>query len=66
MRDVVARKVPLVMRCELYATACIAGGLVFAGLLHINTSYPWCVIASFTNTVSLRLCSFKWGWRILF
>ncbi len=64
MRDVIARKVPLVMRCELYATACIAGGLVYAGLLYAGAPYLWCIAASLLTTISLRLGALKWGWRV--
>ena len=64
LRDVIARKVPLVMRCELYATACIAGGCVYAGLLYAGAPYLWCIIGSFLTTVSLRLGALKWGWQL--
>lgn len=64
MRDVIARKVPLVMRCELYATACIAGGLVYAGMLYAGAPYLWCIVASLVTTISLRLGALKWGWRV--
>ena len=32
MRDIVCRQIPMILRKEIYATACIAGALVFIGL----------------------------------
>lgn len=64
LRDVLAREIPMAMRCELYATACIAGGLVYAGLFYSDLPYLWCIIGSLLTTLSLRLGAIRWGWRI--
>jgi hypothetical protein len=36
IRDVLAREVPMILRTEIYATACIIGGIVRDGLLHLQ------------------------------
>lgn len=35
IRDVVLNQVPLIFRKEIYASACIAGGILYAGLNHL-------------------------------
>ena len=36
MRDVVCREVPCVMRGDVYASACFAGGLTYAALFALD------------------------------
>ena len=63
IRDVICREIPLVMRGELYATACIAGGLVYAALLYLGAPYVWCILGALLTTVFLRLGAIYWGWQ---
>jgi uncharacterized membrane protein YeiH len=37
IRDVLTNEIPLIFRKEIYATACLIGGIVFVGLEHINS-----------------------------
>ena len=62
LRDVICREIPLFMRGELYATACIAGGAVYGFLLYSGASYEWCIALSLLTTVLLRLGAIHWGW----
>lgn len=64
IRDVICREVPSVMRNEPYASACLAGGLVYAALFSQDISYIWCILGSLITTISLRLGSLHWGWHI--
>ncbi|QJR81930.1 trimeric intracellular cation channel family protein [Alteromonas pelagimontana] len=63
IRDVICSEIPLVLRGGLYATACIAGGLVYAALFLLDVSYGWCIIASLATTVFLRLGAIRWNWE---
>ena len=36
MRDVICNEIPLIFQKEIYAIACVAGSLVFIGLLHLG------------------------------
>lgn len=63
MRDVICREMPLVMREELYSTACFCGGITYATLFLLEVSYLWCIIGSFLVTVFLRLGAIHFGWR---
>ncbi|ASM56162.1 MULTISPECIES: trimeric intracellular cation channel family protein [Pseudoalteromonas] len=63
MRDVICREIPLVMREELYSTACLSGGLTYAALFLLGVSYIWCILGSLFITVFLRLGALHWGWQ---
>jgi len=63
MRDVICREVPLVMRDELYSTACFCGGLTYAALFLLDVHYIWCIIGSLFVTVFLRLGALHFGWK---
>lgn len=63
MRDVICREVPLVMRDELYSTACFCGGLTYAALFLLNIPYMFCIIGSLFITVFLRLGALHFGWK---
>jgi len=64
IRDVICREVPTVMRSEPYASACLAGGAVYAALFSLNVDYIWCILGSFFTTIFLRLGSLHWGWHL--
>ncbi len=64
MRDVVCREVPYVMRGDVYASACFAGGLTYAALFTLDISYLWCILGSILVTVLLRIASLHWGVKI--
>ncbi|RZF80734.1 trimeric intracellular cation channel family protein [Pseudoalteromonas sp. CO325X] len=63
LRDVICAEVPLVMRQELYSTACLLGGLTYAVLFHLDIAYLWCITGSVLVTVLLRLGAIHWGWQ---
>ncbi len=63
IRDVICKEIPLVMRGELYATACIAGGLAYAALLYLGAPYIWCILGALFTTMFLRLGAIHWGWQ---
>jgi uncharacterized membrane protein YeiH len=60
IRDVLAREIPMVLRSEVYATACIAGGsgYVLALILdyHPSTAFLTCIV----TTLILRLAAIRW------
>jgi uncharacterized membrane protein YeiH len=63
IRDVICREIPSVMRKELYASACISGGLVYAALFALGSPYIWCILGSLFATVFLRMGALHWRWR---
>lgn len=61
LRDVLLNNVPLIFRKEIYASASIAGGIVFF-LLQTFTSYELAYVAGFFIIVGLRLLALKFNW----
>ncbi|MFI0471915.1 trimeric intracellular cation channel family protein [Halomonas sp. HMF6819] len=60
LRDVLARRVPMVLREEIYATAAMAGGIVYAGLYTVGTPLYFAIAASLFVTLGLRLAAIRW------
>ncbi|MCI6161274.1 MAG: trimeric intracellular cation channel family protein [Prevotellaceae bacterium] len=60
MRDVLVNQIPLIFRKEIYAIACLAGGLVYylSALLHLGIEIT--VISSFVSVVSIRVLAVKY------
>ena len=60
IRDVICNEIPLIFQKEIYATACIAGSLVFIGLREL--SMPWGSTAGLAMLVVLliRLAAIRW------
>lgn len=63
IRDVICREIPLVMRGELYATACIAGGVAYAVFLYLSVPYLWCILGSLAITGCMRLAAVHFDWK---
>jgi uncharacterized membrane protein YeiH len=60
IRDVLAREVPMVLRSEVYATACIIGGTVHVFGLYLDYSNRTAFIAGALATLIIRLGAIKW------
>ncbi|QIZ78741.1 trimeric intracellular cation channel family protein [Ferrimonas lipolytica] len=55
IRDVLCREVPLVLRTEIYATACIVGGIVYTGCLSLELAQIPAMVLAMIATLTLRL-----------
>ncbi len=64
IRDILCNEIPVIFRREIYATVCIAGGMLFFGLkklsLHDDIIYP--VTAAFI--ILIRLIANRYHWRL--
>lgn len=55
IRDTLLNTIPLIFRKEIYATACIAGGILYFGLLEMNLKADIAKIIVITFIVTLRI-----------
>ncbi|SHH93791.1 trimeric intracellular cation channel family protein [Ferrimonas marina] len=55
IRDVLCREVPLVLRTEIYATACIAGGVLYVSALALGLAPVFAAVLGMLGTLVLRL-----------
>ncbi len=64
VRDILINEQPLFFRKDIYATACIAGGVVYwiAGMLGLGA--VGCQIACAMVVIILRMCALKWNWQL--
>lgn len=60
IRDVLAREVPMVLRSEVYATACIVGGVFHTMALSMGYSNDTAFIAGALSTLVIRLGAIRW------
>ncbi len=66
VRDVLCNEVPLIFRREIYATACLAGGLVFIGLIKLDMPLEWNMTISMLIVFLIRYFSVKRKWSLNF
>lgn len=60
IRDVLANQVPLVLQREVYATACIAGGLVWVAALYLSPSAGFASSACIITALLIRLVAIRY------
>ncbi|MFN0290441.1 trimeric intracellular cation channel family protein [Pedobacter helvus] len=55
IRDTLLNTIPLIFRKEIYATACIAGGMLYFGMLYFNLAADLAKIIVIVFIVTLRI-----------
>lgn len=63
LRDILCNEIPVIFRKEVYATACILGGIFYFLLQYLPLKPDWIVIISGLIVFSVRLFAvvFKWS-----
>jgi uncharacterized membrane protein YeiH len=61
IRDTLCNEVPLIFKKEIYATACIAGGLIFLLLQHFNINDIITDSATILSIIAIRLLAVKYN-----
>ena len=64
IRDILANRVPLIFRKEIYATACIAGGGVFISLDFVGFNESVNIIISIILVILLRILAVQYRWSL--
>ncbi|NLS12282.1 trimeric intracellular cation channel family protein [Vibrio sp. SM6] len=60
IRDVLAREIPMVLRSEVYATACLIGGVTHTVALELGTSNSSALLLGIVVTLTIRLGAIRW------
>lgn len=60
IRDVLAREVPMVLRSEVYATACMVGGVFHTTALAMGYDNATAFISGLLSTLLIRLGAIRW------
>lgn len=64
VRDVLAGEIPLVLRKEIYASACLFGALLYAGLDYINFDQSIAAAMVMSLVFVIRVLAFKYGFSL--
>ncbi|BCL71117.1 membrane protein [Vibrio nigripulchritudo] len=60
IRDVLAREIPMVLRSEVYATACLIGGTVHTSAIALGLDHSPALLLGIFTTLTIRLAAIKW------
>lgn len=64
LRDILINEVPLIFKADLYATACIIGGLVYWLVLSIGGSETLAPLSCALVIFIIRYCTLRFDWRL--
>ncbi|KJF43297.1 trimeric intracellular cation channel family protein [Draconibacterium sediminis] len=61
IRDILCNEVPLIFHREIYATACIAGALVYLLLSRLGVSEVICETATVSSIIAIRILAIRFN-----
>lgn len=64
IRDILCNEIPVIFRKEIYATACIIGGITYFILLKTPLSMDWVFIISGSVVISIRILAVVYKLRL--
>ena len=64
IRDMLSSQVPLILRKEIYASACLAGGILFYLLTLLDWPHSTVMLLAATLVVGLRLLAIRHNWAL--
>lgn len=64
IRDVLINEVPLIFRQEIYALACIAGGIVYAESIRFGLQQEAAALLSSIMVITTRILAVKYHWHL--
>lgn len=64
LRDILINEQPLFFRKDIYATACIAGGVVYWLMDSCGVGDIDCQLACAFTVIMLRMCAIRWNWHL--
>ena len=64
IRDILCNEIPVLFRKEIYATLCIAGGILFFGLKELQFQKDFISLSVALFIITFRLIAFKFNWSL--
>lgn len=64
IRDILCNEIPVLFRKEIYATLCIAGGILFFVLKELQFQKDFISLSVAVFIITLRLIAFKFNWSL--
>ena len=63
-RDVLSNQVPLILRKEIYASACAAGAILLVILHHLAIPHPLPALVAAATVITVRLLAIRHNWSL--
>ena len=60
IRDVLLNNEPVIFHKEIYAMACVLGGVAYWGLSELGLEVEWCAVISFILTCAIRFLAVRY------
>lgn len=64
IRDVLSNRVPMILQKEVYASACLIGGILFTALHYLQVPRTITLLTSATAVTILRLMAVRYNWSL--
>jgi uncharacterized membrane protein YeiH len=64
MRDILSNEIPLIMRREIYASACILGGIIMVMMQNMNAPDNLSLLISASAAILLRILAIRYNWSL--
>ena len=64
IRDILSNEIPLIMRREIYASACLIGGSLLVLLSHFNAPRELSLLVAAGSVILLRLLAIHYNWSL--
>ena len=64
IRDVLCNEIPLIFHKEIYATACLLGGLLFVILMTFNVPQTITIFTAAASIFTVRTLSVRYNWTL--
>lgn len=64
VRDVLVNRIPLIFRKEIYATACLAGAILYAVISPYFPGSLWTVLLSMAVVIAIRVTAVRRKWAL--
>ena len=64
IRDVLLREIPLIFRSEIYAMACIAGGIAYVFIRDLGGTAELSAMISIIVVIVIRVLAVKYKWHL--
>lgn len=63
-RDVLANQIPLILRKEIYASACLTGSILLVVLVHAGTDRSLALLIAAATVIAVRLLAIRFNWAL--
>lgn len=64
LRDILSSRVPLILRREIYATCCLAGGAMLVGLHNVGAPVILSSVLAAVLVILIRLLAIQYDWAL--